>query len=102
MASSIARCVARGSCSPVMSPSTTWTPRSGVITRLVEPSDDRRPDGDDAPALATGDVHGISRIAADAEALGVGHLSRLEAGDAGVEHDPGEANAGRLQPCHEL
>ena len=37
IASSIAIWVARGSCSPVRRPSTTRTPRSGVITRSVQP-----------------------------------------------------------------
>lgn len=38
MASSISRCDASGSCSPVRRPSTTRTPRSGVTTRSVQPA----------------------------------------------------------------
>ena len=86
-ASSIWRCDESGSCQPLSRPSTACSPRSGVTTRLVQPSpaetvpsaaavgleraDDRRADCDHATAPA---VHGVDesrgRLAARGSARG--------------------------------
>ena len=74
----IARCVARGSCKPVIIPVTARSGRSGVITRSVQPSPDgcgtpavghglerahdRGADGDDAATRPSGGVDPVGRV----------------------------------------
>ena len=100
-ASSSCRCDDSGSCQPVSRPSTARSPRSGVTTRLVQPSpaatvpsgaaqrleraDDGRADGDHAAAPAVDGVDEPGGRGRDAVPLGIRRLAVLGRRDAGVE-----------------
>ena len=109
MASSMSRCDASGSWKPVSSPSTTRTPRSGVMTRSVQPRVAiTRPCSSAAvssarttvvptaitrrPVAARG-LDGLGGGRRHRERLLVRRLVRLQAGDAGVQRQRREADA---------
>ena len=109
MAASMSRCEASGSWKPVKRPSTTRTPRSGVMTRSVQLRVGMTsPDGSaavssarttvgancDHPAASlAGSIHRRRRGWGYEERLVVRTLMRFEAGDPGVERQSGHANS---------
>ena len=112
------RCDASGSCHPVSRPSTARTPRSGVITRSVQPSKGcTTPSSSTAVSSARTTVvpTAITRCAALAGGvdpgrgggghtgpLRVGQLVGLERGHAGVQHDGRDADALGHEPGDHL
>ena len=91
-----------------MMPSTTSSPRSGVMTSSVQPSPaTAQPvggvrlegaggggtDGDHPSALLMGIVHGLRGRGWHPVPLGVGRFVRFEGGHAGVQRDGSEVDA---------